>query len=860
MTKNPTPVLLDRLSHALSRHGLKLKRQQLLETAAYAFGCRSSDEFSAAAKNGDIDPPPVVPIGRVVLPSGEAVLIVNDPIANSAYGIDESFVEKVVEDERRETIGVTPYGHLVRLSDLGDAAITDLAAPGGAGQTTELSALVRRAISTIDGYTAEDHEADDIGQIENALHRALEAAANGDANGCSCELRGASTILDGIGNDDAEQHVESTRETIAEAIRAATGSRGADERPLASVVSGLLALVDDEIEKRKEGGDPAAWRDLKRASDATHALLRGALTIPSEGDPESIRISRTDLVNVIGAAESWAEDLETGLADGTYEEDAGIDDVSASIDTLRIRLAMEAPRPVASEHRHRSDTIAVHVGTVSHKHGENLYLGLTRSDLMHQVASYCREEWHEVSDWDDVPENTTGMTDEEVVKTYFSAMSDHEGRESLGTSIEEVAIPGSHPLAITTSACCRCGSGVVLGLCTDETCPFHSVPQDDPRGWAGHPERDPEPKEDGAHPSRPDQSRIEDAPRPADWADRIADALEEGAAADIWFDAHEHGTDDPADPDRIAERRIDGTQQAMIEAARILRELKPARLPDGALMIDGIIPSTQRIAQRADDERHDRLRWITDNDGDLTGNVTITMIASHGLPYHHDRGDSLPLTEKEYEYVFAGEVLNAHLEQPIRLGATVFWQGRKWLAPDTEFGWDTMQEGFVDDAASALVRAQDYMVHVRPMIEALGGQLHLQKEVTDFAHELTILLPFDIAYESASADDWKQALGYLLLTRGEKEDRTRVTCEYTAEMDFGRSVMSVEPEGDTVWDATFDALRWGTQKAVEVLTGESDPDDYAFSPLAPEWVRERSTRHPFTVDPIGLQEALRIAL
>ncbi|ABM97011.1 hypothetical protein [Methylibium petroleiphilum] len=37
--------------------------------------------------------------------------------------------------------------------------------------------------------------------------------------------------------------------------------------------------------------------------------------------------------------------------------------------------------------------------------------------------------------------------------------------------------------------CQRCGSALADGLCTDATCPFSDVPQDDPAGWAGHPEK-----------------------------------------------------------------------------------------------------------------------------------------------------------------------------------------------------------------------------------------------------------------------------------------------------------------------------------------------------------------------------------
>ena len=37
--------------------------------------------------------------------------------------------------------------------------------------------------------------------------------------------------------------------------------------------------------------------------------------------------------------------------------------------------------------------------------------------------------------------------------------------------------------------CQRCSTELVKGLCTDETCPFSDYSQDDPRGWAGHPDR-----------------------------------------------------------------------------------------------------------------------------------------------------------------------------------------------------------------------------------------------------------------------------------------------------------------------------------------------------------------------------------
>lgn len=124
-----SPIYLDRLEKALRAQGLTLKRSQLLEIAAASFGYHNSNEFSAAAKRGDLTPPAALPIGRLSLPDGQAVVIVTDQTANAPYALDEAFVEQVVDDERAERIGVTPYGHLANLTAIGSTIIPELGAP-----------------------------------------------------------------------------------------------------------------------------------------------------------------------------------------------------------------------------------------------------------------------------------------------------------------------------------------------------------------------------------------------------------------------------------------------------------------------------------------------------------------------------------------------------------------------------------------------------------------------------------------------------------------------------------------------------------------------------------------------------------
>lgn len=122
MTNHKTlPIILDKLEHALNAQGVKLKRSQLLEVCAGAFGYRNSNELTAIAKSGKINPPSAEPLGAVTLQNGQRLVIMNDPLANSPYAVDESFLEQVAAEERREHIGITPYGHLVLMDAVLDS-------------------------------------------------------------------------------------------------------------------------------------------------------------------------------------------------------------------------------------------------------------------------------------------------------------------------------------------------------------------------------------------------------------------------------------------------------------------------------------------------------------------------------------------------------------------------------------------------------------------------------------------------------------------------------------------------------------------------------------------------------------------
>lgn len=55
--------------------------------------------------------------------------------------------------------------------------------------------------------------------------------------------------------------------------------------------------------------------------------------------------------------------------------------------------------------------------------------------------------------------------------------------------VQIVDFNGALDQLLAPGKCQRCDSALFDGLCTDAACPFSDVLQDDPAGWAGHPEK-----------------------------------------------------------------------------------------------------------------------------------------------------------------------------------------------------------------------------------------------------------------------------------------------------------------------------------------------------------------------------------
>lgn len=295
----------------------------------------------------------------------------------------------------------------------------------------------------------------------------------------------------------------------------------------------------------------------------------------------------------------------------------------------------------------------------------------------------------------------------------------------------------------------------------------------------------------------------------------LADQLQAGSAADIWYDAHQHGNDRADDPDRVAEATIDNTQLAMQKAASLLR----------AIASGGEYPptkTTSALTTKADD------RWKGQD------------------MQRHVQGEP-PIPDSNRQYAGEGRTLNLGKRYPAKLGVTAESNGTYFFVPTIDVSWE---DDDFDSEAAALARAEKYIEEIDPLLNPLDAEVEIHENVALNTHRLFIYIPMRIALTGTTPEDWFAALSYLLLTNEEKEKEKQVTCEFTPQMDVRKYIISVDPLGDTVWDGTFDALRWGRDQAEDFL--RLDPDEFARSPMAPKWVQDWAG--PFVVDPIGLEQ------
>jgi hypothetical protein len=153
----PLPVILDRLQHALATKGQPVTRSDAMAIAASAFGYRSANELAAAAKARSIELPRATrhPTGGLDLGDGQRLVVAIDPLSGAPFGVDESFLEQICAEERRESAVPTPYGHLVDISALLDNEPARDAEARPLPSDLSLSELMRAVRALLDSASTE---------------------------------------------------------------------------------------------------------------------------------------------------------------------------------------------------------------------------------------------------------------------------------------------------------------------------------------------------------------------------------------------------------------------------------------------------------------------------------------------------------------------------------------------------------------------------------------------------------------------------------------------------------------------------------------------------------------------------------
>lgn len=244
-----TPIILDRLDASLMQHGVRLKRSQLLETAAMAFGYKNSNEFTSAARAGDLNMPHPDVVGRVTV--ADTPLVAMRDHSGAIYAIEESFLEQVVDQERSEIFGPSPYGGLVDLSDIAGHPATAWADKGHTAAKNDTH-----------GFLAFNGEDEPIGEFES-----LEDAQNEIIEGEDTKRDLDAYVIDVAANQLLRRRwcwraetVEPVKETLAARVLAAAHVSLARERE-------TEAKERHETTLRIDVPDWRAWnKSLKKAS------------------------------------------------------------------------------------------------------------------------------------------------------------------------------------------------------------------------------------------------------------------------------------------------------------------------------------------------------------------------------------------------------------------------------------------------------------------------------------------------------------------------------------------------------------------------------------------------------------------
>lgn len=154
MSKKTQKAIVDRLAAALERKGVALKRHEMIEITAEAYGFADSNYLAAAAKRGELDPPAAELVSslNIIDPvRGEIpVSCFYDNIAGKHFALD---LESIVSSHGSPAIIMSPYGNMLgytagKTSAIATAIATS--APASAGEFSPLRKEGKRFAVTIE--------------------------------------------------------------------------------------------------------------------------------------------------------------------------------------------------------------------------------------------------------------------------------------------------------------------------------------------------------------------------------------------------------------------------------------------------------------------------------------------------------------------------------------------------------------------------------------------------------------------------------------------------------------------------------------------------------------------------------------
>lgn len=438
--KNAKPIAihLDRLASALAGQGIDLKRHQLLEVAAAAFGHRTSNETSRLAEAGDLTPPSAQPIGRLDLGS-DSVVLVRDAATDLPYAIASGFLADMGDDRTRH-FAPTPYGGL---ADLRRVAVSEIPLLTQPPHRSALPAAEDWLAIAQTGYGFDGHT----------------YFREGTAAGLATEI--ASWCVEHW--DDARTHghdvpdrEQRKRLSDLEVVRIYFEAMATRECLLMEGHESLTDIVEAIREGIvDEGSAPPAAPTAKAVTDGrfrAYPRTASPYDMPEETDYLS---SHDTLEAAIAACEAnRAQCQDAAVADYVSRRfwraswSWTAQDMTDPVDPDLTTFTLSATDLTQDKLSDELERIGEMVGQ-GYVEGETMNRGWWSRTLSENAKDAAMREDESDDDGDDVVDGNEG-------------------------------------------GCVRCGCDLDAdGFCTDEdTCPFSDYSQDDPAGWAGHPQMD----------------------------------------------------------------------------------------------------------------------------------------------------------------------------------------------------------------------------------------------------------------------------------------------------------------------------------------------------------------------------------